>query len=81
MSHSLAEILSVTERLWPMSGAEGWDAAGLLSGDPAQTVDHIHLAVDAVPEVAAEAVDAGADLLLVHHPLLLRGVTSIAEDR
>jgi dinuclear metal center YbgI/SA1388 family protein len=28
-----------------------------------------------------EAVEAGAQLLLVHHPLLLRGVTSVAEDR
>ncbi|MBK4346683.1 Nif3-like dinuclear metal center hexameric protein [Lacisediminihabitans changchengi] len=81
MPHSLAEILSVTERLWPMSGAEGWDAAGLLSGDPARPVTSIHLAVDAVPDVADEAIDAGADLLLVHHPLLLRGVTSIAENR
>jgi putative NIF3 family GTP cyclohydrolase 1 type 2 len=28
-----------------------------------------------------EAVEAGADLIVSHHPLLLRGVTSIAEDR
>ena len=28
-----------------------------------------------------EAVAAGAQLLVVHHPLLLRGVTSVAEDR
>ena len=81
MPHSLAEILRVTERLWPMSGAEGWDAAGLLSGDPSQQVSSVFLAVDAVPEVADEAVENGADLLLVHHPLLLRGVTSISEDR
>ena len=81
MPYSLAEILRVTERLWPMSGAEGWDAAGLLSGDPSQQVSSVFLAVDAVPEVADEAVENGADLLLVHHPLLLRGVTSISEDR
>ena len=81
MPYSLAEILSVTERLWPMSGAEGWDAAGLLSGDPIQQISSVYLAVDAVPEVADEAVANGAALLLVHHPLLLRGVTTIAENR
>jgi dinuclear metal center YbgI/SA1388 family protein len=64
-----------------MSGAENWDAAGLLSGSPTAAIGSILLAVDAVPEVADEAITAGTDLLLVHHPLLLRGVTTIAEDR
>ncbi len=78
---TVADVCAVVERLWPIAGAEGWDAAGLLSGDPRAVVTSIHLAVDAVPDVADEAVAAGADLLLVHHPLLLRGVTSVAEDR
>ena len=80
-SRTIADACAVVERLWPIAGAEGWDAPGLLSGDPAAPVRAIHLAVDAVPDVADEAVAAGADLLLVHHPLLLRGVTSVAEDR
>jgi dinuclear metal center YbgI/SA1388 family protein len=78
---TVADACAVVERLWPISGAEAWDAPGLLSGDPAATLTSIHLAVDAVPDVADEAVAVGADLLLVHHPLLLRGVTTIAEDR
>lgn len=78
---TLAEVCTVVERLWPISGAEPWDAAGLLAGDPEATVESILLAVDAVPDVADEAVSSATDLLLVHHPLLLRGVTTIAEDR
>lgn len=70
---------AVIEQLWPMSGAEGWDAPGLLAGNPASPVSSILLAVDAVLDTVDEA--ASHDLLLVHHPLLLRGVTSIAEDR
>jgi dinuclear metal center YbgI/SA1388 family protein len=81
MSHTVAEVNSAVERLWPLAGSESWDAPGLLSGDPAAPVASIHLAVDAVADTVAEAVDSGADLLLVHHPLLLRGVTSVAEDR
>ncbi len=49
-------------------------------GDPDATVEHVHLAVDAVPATAREAVELGAGLLLTHHPLLLRGVTTIAES-
>jgi dinuclear metal center YbgI/SA1388 family protein len=81
MPTTVADVCTVVERLWPMSGAEAWDAAGLLSGDPAAIVDTILLAVDAVPDVADEAIAARAGLLLVHHPLLLRGVTTVAEDR
>jgi dinuclear metal center YbgI/SA1388 family protein len=78
---TLSDILSVTEKLWPTSGAESWDAVGLVSGDPAASVSHISLAVDAVLDTVDEAVATGAGLLLTHHPLLLRGVTTIAEDR
>jgi len=78
---TLADIQLVTEELWPTSGAEGWDAVGLVSGDPASPVTNILLAVDAVLDTVDEAIASGADLLLTHHPLLLRGVTTVAEDR
>jgi dinuclear metal center YbgI/SA1388 family protein len=77
---TLRELQAVIEDLWPAAGAESWDAVGLVAGDPDQTIEHVHLAVDAVPATAHEAVEAGADLLLTHHPLLLRGVTTIAES-
>jgi len=79
--YSLADVNDAIESLWPRGGASSWDAPGLLVGDPGATVSSVHLAVDAVADTVAEAVGAGADLLLVHHPLLLRGVTSVAEDR
>jgi len=80
MQTTVKDVCAVVEQLWPSSGAAPWDAAGLISGDPGSTVTAIHLAVDAVPAVAHEATVAGADVLLVHHPLLLRGVTTIAEN-
>ncbi|MDO9396650.1 MAG: Nif3-like dinuclear metal center hexameric protein [Herbiconiux sp.] len=79
MPTTLAEFNAVVERLWPTEFAEGWDAPGLLSGAPDDRVERVLLAVDAVAATVEEAVDTGSDVLLVHHPLLLRGVTSIAE--
>lgn len=79
MATTVAQVQAAVELLWPLTGAEGWDAPGLLAGSPATEVGSILLAVDAVHDTADEA--AAHDLLLVHHPLLLRGVTSIAEDR
>ena len=78
---SLARAVDVVHGLWPLSGAEPWDAPGLISGDPATEVSSIHLAVDAVLDTVDEAIGAGTQLLIVHHPLLLRGVTTVAEDR
>jgi dinuclear metal center YbgI/SA1388 family protein len=77
---TLRELQAVIEDLWPAAGAESWDAVGLVAGDPDGTVEHVHLAVDAVPDTARETVELGAGLLLTHHPLLLRGVTTIAES-
>jgi dinuclear metal center YbgI/SA1388 family protein len=81
MTATLADVETRVEALWPVAGAESWDAVGLLAGDPAAEVRRIHLAVDAVLDTVDEAIQANADLLLVHHPLLLRGVTTVAETR
>ncbi len=81
MPTTLADADAAIAALWPPAGAESWDAVGLIAGDPAAEVRAIHFAVDAVPETVDEALELGAQLLLTHHPLLLRGVTSVAEDR
>ncbi|MEP6480553.1 MAG: Nif3-like dinuclear metal center hexameric protein [Rhodoglobus sp.] len=80
MPQTVAEVNAAVERLWPATGAEGWDAVGLIAGDLDAPVGSILLAVDAVLDTVDEAIEAGAGLLLVHHPLLLRGVTSVASD-
>ncbi len=74
----LADVLAALERDWPARLAEPWDAVGLVVGDPADDVQHVHFAVDPVEEVVAEALAAGAQLLVTHHPLYLRGTTSVA---
>ncbi|MFI7742274.1 Nif3-like dinuclear metal center hexameric protein [Kocuria rhizosphaericola] len=77
---SLTEVLGTVEQLWPLHLQEPWDASGLVTGRPDQPVRRILFAVDPVADVVAEAVSTGADLLVTHHPLLLRGVTSVAAD-
>jgi dinuclear metal center YbgI/SA1388 family protein len=51
---------------------------GLVSGDLAQPVRRIHFAVDPTLAVIEEARALGADLVVTHHPLLLRGIHSVA---
>jgi dinuclear metal center YbgI/SA1388 family protein len=75
---SLAEVVEVLDRLYDPRWAADWDAVGLVTGDPAQPVRRVLLAVDPVQDVIDEAIAWGADLLVTHHPLLLRGVHSVA---
>jgi dinuclear metal center YbgI/SA1388 family protein len=74
----LADVVRVLDALYPPSTAESWDAVGLVAGDPEQPVRRVLFAVDPTWTVLDEAVEAGADLLVTHHPLLLRGVHSVA---
>lgn len=79
MSATLGDLLDTLEAMWPAARAESWDTVGLVTGDPQATVERVLLAVDAVDATVAEAEAIGADLLITHHPLLLRGVDTIAE--
>ncbi|MFJ5061623.1 Nif3-like dinuclear metal center hexameric protein [Streptomyces nigra] len=74
----LSEVITALETLWPAERAESWDAVGTVVGDPEQKVTRVLFAVDPVQEIVDEAVKLGVDLLVTHHPLYLRGTTTVA---
>ncbi|MFX0539375.1 Nif3-like dinuclear metal center hexameric protein [Ornithinimicrobium sp. Y1847] len=74
----LREVVAVLEGFYPPATAQSWDRVGLVAGDPEQTIESILLAVDPTLDVIAEAIEQGADLIITHHPLLLRGIHSVA---
>ncbi|MBO1901899.1 Nif3-like dinuclear metal center hexameric protein [Leucobacter weissii] len=76
----LRDLRTTAESLWPAATAEDWDRVGLVSGRDDAPLRRVLLAVDAVGATVDEALDRRADVLLTHHPLLLRGVHSVAED-
>lgn len=77
---TVAHIQSILEAAYPPQLAESWDSVGLVCGDPAAHVTKVAFALDCTQAVAEEAVANGAQMLVVHHPLLMRGVTSVAAD-
>ncbi|MET8687786.1 Nif3-like dinuclear metal center hexameric protein [Streptomyces sp. NPDC004732] len=74
----LSEVIAALDALWPAELAESWDAVGTVCGDPEAEVSRVLFAVDPVQEIADEAVALGAQLLVTHHPLYLRGTTTVA---
>ncbi|MGP4001237.1 Nif3-like dinuclear metal center hexameric protein [Streptomyces sp. 8N706] len=75
---ALSEVIAALDALWPPERAEQWDAVGTVCGDPDAEVTRVLFAVDPVQKVADEAVKLGADLVVTHHPLYLRGTTTVA---
>jgi dinuclear metal center YbgI/SA1388 family protein len=75
---TVAEVTALLHRWYDPATAESWDAVGLVTGDPVAPVHRVLFAVDPVQAVIDEAVEWGADLLVVHHPLLLMPVSSVA---
>lgn len=78
MTKTLAEIITQIERVWPIDSAESWDNPGLSFGKTSKPVVRAVLAVDATPDVIEEAAAIGADLLITHHPVIFRSLTTLA---
>ena len=76
----LKNLIATFEQLWPVSGAESWDAPGLVSGNPDAVIKRVLLSVDVTNELVDEAAGEYG-LLLSHHPFLMRGITLAGEDR
>lgn len=80
MTVFLSDLIAWSERQWPVAGAESWDAPGLVCGAPDHKVSRVLLTVDVTHDVVTEAVDGGFDLIIAHHPFLMRPVTTVAEN-
>jgi dinuclear metal center YbgI/SA1388 family protein len=74
---ALAEVVAALDARYDPALAEDGDAVGLVCGDPEETVRSVLFAVDPTAAVVDEAIDAGVDLLVTHHPMLLTPVHGV----
>ncbi len=77
---TVAEVAGWLEAAYPPALAEDWDRVGLGVGDPDAEVTGVLFAVDVTLDVVEEAVERGAQLIVSHHPVLLRGVHAVRAD-
>ncbi|MGY1913988.1 Nif3-like dinuclear metal center hexameric protein [Blastococcus sp. SYSU DS0973] len=80
MTVLLGEVLAALDARYDPALAEGWDAVGLVCGDPADEVRSVLFAVDPTAAVVDEVVATGAQLLVTHHPLFLTAVHGVPAD-
>jgi dinuclear metal center YbgI/SA1388 family protein len=75
-----ANVLEILEQLAPLSLAESWDNVGLLLGSSEGEVTRILICLTLTPDVAAEAVETGSQLVVTHHPVLFKPVQRVTAD-
>ena len=73
-------VLDFLEKLAPAHLAESWDNVGLLVGKPQQPVRAIVTALDVDAAVVDFALEQGADLIVAHHPVIFKAITSLRQD-
>ncbi|MEQ8198558.1 MAG: Nif3-like dinuclear metal center hexameric protein [Clostridiaceae bacterium] len=76
----ICEIIGIMEKIAPAELKEDYDNVGLMVGSSSAEVKKILIALDATLEVIDEAIEAGAELIITHHPLLFRKPSTITDD-
>lgn len=76
----VSEVIEILDRLYPPDLAAAWDNVGLQVGDPESVVTGVLVALDPSESVVSEAVAAGVQLLVTHHPLTLSGLNRFTTE-
>lgn len=76
----VAAIVETLHELAPPELAETWDNVGLLLGDSARPVERVMTCLTLSSDVAEEALQKRAHLIVTHHPVLFRAVKSLTTE-
>ena len=74
---TVGSVCHFLQELAPLALAEDWDNVGLLLGDEAAEVTRVLTCLTLTPDVAEEAIQVGARLVVTHHPVLFKPVKKL----
>jgi dinuclear metal center YbgI/SA1388 family protein len=78
---TVSELVAHLDERVPCSWAYDWDRVGLLAGSGEWQVRRIFAAVDPSRDTLARAQDAGANVLLTHHPAFLDPLDAVVSGK
>ena len=76
----LSEIIEELNGIAPPELTEPWDNVGLMVGDATQKIERVFVCLDLTTENVAAAIEANADLIVSHHPLIFKPIYSVTES-
>lgn len=74
------ELIQIIETRYPLEKAVSWDNSGFQAGRRSKEIKKVLVALDATEDVISQAVEWGADFLMLHHPLTLEGTKSVTSE-
>lgn len=77
---TINEVIQQLELLAPSAYQEGYDNAGLITGNRNAEVTGAILALDSTEAVVEEAITKGCNLIIAHHPIVFKGLKKFSGD-
>ncbi len=75
-----SELIGILQKQSPEDMALDWDNPGLIAGRMDKEIRKVYIALDATDEVVEDAIGAGADMLLTHHPLIFGSIRKVNSE-
>ena len=73
----LSELIKALEAFAPPAYQESYDNAGLITGNPSQTISGALICLDSTEAVIDEAIKEKCNLVIAHHPIIFSGLKKI----
>lgn len=73
----IKDVTQHLEQVAPLPYQESYDNAGLICGNADWPVKGVLIALDATEPVIDEAIQAGCNLVIAHHPIVFRGLKKL----
>ena len=80
MTLKLKEVVAKLEEWAPLKYQESYDNSGLLIGDSEMLLSSALICLDCTEEIVDEAIAAGANLIIAHHPLIFSGLKKLTGE-
>ncbi|MDE6534967.1 MAG: Nif3-like dinuclear metal center hexameric protein, partial [Muribaculaceae bacterium] len=76
---TIRQIIDAIEEAAPRSLQEQWDNSGLICGRSADPCSGVMVCLDVTPAVVSQAIAAGCNLIISHHPLIFKGIKALSD--
>jgi dinuclear metal center YbgI/SA1388 family protein len=73
----LKQLTQYLEQIAPPCYQESYDNSGLIVGDPNIEITGVLTALDSTEAVIDEAIEKGCNVVVVHHPIVFKGLKSL----
>lgn len=70
----LFQLTAYLEERFPLNLQEDYDNSGLQLGDLNMDITSVLVALDCTEAIVEEAIQTGSNVILVHHPILFKGI-------